>query len=127
MPDYDRNIKTVTETRPVNTMHTDWIDWDGYDFHAKEQTDCMCCDDGGKAKRLQRQIDYLKQCEGWKERKTWASDYGGWPRIWQEVLGVGMASAWPYWRPRPVVLVSGTFGVEWFDWTSLTGVKVEGE
>jgi len=127
MSNYDTTIRETHTIKRHNTMHTDWIDWEGYDFSAKEHTDRMCCSKDGQQERLAVQIDYLKKCEQWKDRTTWASDYGGWPRIWQEVIGVGMASAWPYWTPRPVVIVRGAIGVEWIDWMSLTGAKAEGE
>lgn len=52
-----------------------------------------------------------------------ASDYGGWPRIWKPVLAVGMADNWPYWRPRPTVMLDGALGPEWQDWTGLTGCE----
>lgn len=54
------------------------------------------------------------------------TDDGGWPRCgWKPVLKVGMASQWPYWTPRPVVACTGTFGVEWMDFNSISGVEVK--
>ena len=53
-----------------------------------------------------------------------ATTDGGWPRVgWGQVLGVGMASMWPYWRPRPaVILASRMFGATWEDWLSITDI-----
>jgi hypothetical protein len=121
---YDTTIKTVIRTERVTTKHTDEIDWT-YDFFATEHTNCMGTDAAGKAERIREQMERLKICEAVNRGETVdASNYGGWPRIWQEVVGVGMLSQWPYWKPRPCVQVNGTLGYEWFDWMSLTGAEV---
>jgi len=123
-PNFDTSIATVTRSSRQTTVHTDYIDWDNYPFDDPKHTGCMSCDDAGKAKRIEEQKQYLKTCET-NEPGTYASDYGGWPRIWQKVLRVGMVSAWPYWEPRPCVLVDGTLGAHWIDWMSLTGAYVK--
>ena len=55
-----------------------------------------------------------------------ASDYGGWPRIWQPVWSVGMYDGWPYWKPVPSVQLGGPYGGEWCAFTSLTGILRQG-
>ena len=124
---YDTKVNSTTNTTTThhNTMHVDYIDWDNYLFDDPKHTHCMCCNEDGKAARIQRQKEYLKVCEQHKDKDVYASDYGGWPRIWKKVISVGMASIWPYWEPRPTVLVSGTLGMEYIDWMSLTGAKIE--
>ena len=123
---YNTEIKTVTSTKRVTTQHTDYFDWD-YNFQDPKHTSCMCCDAESKKAEIQNKISYLKNVEESlkKNTKCYASNYGGWPRIWQEVIGIGMVSDWPYWEPRPCVLVHGTLGAEWYDWYHITGVRVE--
>lgn len=121
-PDYDTTIRTTTEIHRHNTWHRDGIDW-SYPFDDPEHTACMCCNEEGKRNDIARRKEWLRLCEAGGEVR--ASTYGGWPRIWHRVLNVGMASCWPYWKPRPVVMVEGTsWGVEYYDWRSLTGVEV---
>jgi len=122
-PDFDTTTGTQTVTKRIDTLHTNWIDWDHYPFFAREHTDGMCCDDEGKQQRVQQKMDYLRLCEQHADKEVYASNYGGWPRIWKRVIGVGMASKWPYWTPRPTVIVNGTLGTEWYDWASLTGAE----
>ena len=71
--------------------------------------------------KIEQLKDYLRQCE----QGGYVSNYRGWPRVWHKVLGACMASQWPWWAPRPTVIVDGTLGVEWYDWTSLTGAKAD--
>lgn len=120
-PSYSTSVQAVTERRRVNTMHTDAFDW-SYPFNDPKHTEGWCCTDERKAERLRVQVDRLKEIEHHGNQAV-ASTYGGWPRIWLPVVGFGMASAWPYWTPRPTVLLEGPLGVEWADWLSLTGVK----
>jgi hypothetical protein len=117
MPDYNTDIHTVTRTERQTTQHTNWIDWE-YTFEMSSSPDAES--------RIREAKEYLRTCERCKEVEVMASNYGGWPRIWHRVFGVGMVSMWPYWRPRPCVLVEGTLGTEWYDWASLTGAKVKG-
>jgi len=55
---------------------------------------------------------------------TCATSYGGWPRCcWGLVLRAGLAAKWPYWTPRPTVMIRTSMGSEWIDWLSLTDVR----
>ena len=124
-PNYDTEIRTVTVATRQDTLHVDRIDWENYPFNDPDITSAMCCSDEYKAQHVEKLKEYLRLCEQFSEKEVYASNYGGWPRIWHKVLGVGMASKWPYWKPRPVVIVDGPLGgVEWYDWASLTGVKL---
>ena len=126
-PNFDTTVKKRVETTYVNTMHTDCIDWDNYPFDDPSHTSCLCTSDEGKRQHVEELIERLRLCErcGELDVDVYASNYGGWPRIWHRVVGVGMGSAWPYWRPRPIVKVVGTLGgIEWYDWTDLTGAEV---
>lgn len=122
-PKFDTTIAQRTTTSNVTTVHTNKIDWE-YPFDDPAHTSCICLPPDGKAEYIKRQQEYLRLCENNIESAL-ASDYGGWPRIWKKVLGVGMVSRWPYWSPRPCVLVAGTYGSEWIDWNSLTGAEVK--
>jgi hypothetical protein len=119
-PAYDTTIRTSTVVERHPTEHRDGIDW-AYPFDDPEHTACMCCGDAGKREYIEKCKEWLRQLE-LGEAKA-ASDYGGWPRLYKPVLWVGMASCWPYWKPRPTVIVSGTLGPEYIDWRSLTGVS----
>lgn len=127
MPSFDTEVRTATVVERRNTMHINCIDWDNYPFDDPAHTACMCLNDERKKQEIERFKEYLRTCEQWATTEAYASSYGGWPRIWHRVVGVGMASAWPYWKPRPTVLVHGTLGIEWLDWTSLTGAELRGE
>ncbi len=119
-PQYETEIRTKTETSRINTFHTNYIDWENFPFDDPKHTATLCGTDEQKSEWIERQKEYLRICEGPNAR---ASNYGGWPRIWHEVIQVGMASAWPYWSPRPTVLVQTFMGAEWIDFMSLTGAE----
>ena len=126
---YDRTIRSQTSTSNINTMHIDVFDWD-YDFSNPKHFSCCCYAKDRWDELVQKDVErykgYLKMIED-NPNNCRASTYGGWPRIYQKVVGFGMASAWPYWEPRPTVLLSSTFGIEFADWKSLTGVVVDEE
>lgn len=124
-PQFDATVHTSTVVHRHSTQHTDWIDWDNYPFDDPDHTNGMRCSEEQKRENIERLKGYLAECEKFNEAEVFASTYGGWPRIWCRVIGVGMASAWPYWTPRPTVIVEGTLGVEWFDWRSLTGAMTK--
>jgi len=124
-PAFDTTVRTTTVTERHNTRHTDSVDWE-YPFDDPEHTDCMCCSDDAKREDIEKRKEWLRQIEATLANggEVYASNYGGWPRIWHRVYACGMASCWPYWRPRPTVFVDGTLGLENYDWMSLTGVEV---
>lgn len=123
-PDYDTTIqkRVQTRTESLPTIHRDGIDW-SYPFDAPEHTQCMCSSEEVKREHIEKLKAWLRLLESDVER-AWASTYGGWPRIWHKVHNVCMASCWPYWKPRPTVIYLGTLGVEYHDWTSLTGAEL---
>lgn len=121
-PDYSSEVRTTRVTEQHNTWHRSGVDWT-FPLLDLSHVSCMCSGDDHKRKHLQQLAAWLRDIEANREY-AWASDYGGWPRIWQKVEAVGMASAWPYWRPRPTVLLRGPLGTEFKDWTSLTGVEI---
>lgn len=122
-PTYDTSIRKETVVRHEQTMHVNYIDWNNYPFGDPEHTRCLCRNEEGKREHIEKMKEYLRICEKFRDGEVHASTYGGWPRIWQRVIGVGMASQWPYWKPRPVVVVHSTLGTEWLDWNSLTGAE----
>jgi len=121
-PDYDTAIDTRTIVEKLPTIHRVGIDWN-YPFDDPEHWACLCCNEEGKAHEREKIVGYLRTCE---KPGAVASNYGGWPRIWHRVFKVCMASHWPYWTPRPTVIVEGPLGLKWVDWRSLTGAETRG-
>lgn len=119
-PTFDTEVRTVTTIERRDTMHTEAIDWENYPFDAPEHTQHMCCNDDEKKRRIEKLKEYLRICERYESEDVRATN----GNILQKVVGVGMASSWPYWKPRPTVLVSGTLGIEWLDWASLNGAEI---
>jgi len=121
---YDKTIQTVTTIDRVRTVHIQQIDWDGYDFFAKDHLDrWLSHRDGieGAKVEIQKRIDLLKKCSQFDSKPFRVGNYNH----TNEVIGVGMVSAWPYWESRPMVCVNGPLGAEWQDWLSLDyGEKV---
>lgn len=121
-PTFDTTVRTTTVTERHNTMHTDKIDWERYPFDDPEHTQHDCCNDAEKKRRIEKLKEYLRICERYETEDVRATN----GNILQKVVGVGMASSWPYWKPRPTVLVTGTLGIEWLDWKSLNGAESRG-
>ena len=119
-PDFNTEINIQTTTKRVDTIHINHIDW-SYPFPLH----CPSSNEEKDQKRIDEYKAYLKKCEQYTDKEVYASDYGGWPRIWKKVYGVGMVSAWPYWTPRPTVIVEGLYGVQYYDWHSLTGAYIK--
>lgn len=56
--------------------------------------------------------------------KFQATDDGGSPHIgWRLVISVRMYDGWPYWKPKPALLVEGAIGPQWIFVESLTGLE----
>ena len=116
-PDYDTTVQTVTEVRKQATWHRDGIDWN-YPFDDPAHVAHMCCNGEYKIEFIARLKRWLRELE--KGGDIWASDYGGYPRIWKRVMAIGMASCWPYWKPRPTLSLADTLGQEYCDWFHIT-------
>jgi hypothetical protein len=122
---YDKTIRTRTITERMTTRHIDQIDWD-YDFNNPKHTSCLCASAEYKAKQIEQHIAALRACESaFREgRICYIEQSGGFRNL---VLGIGMVSSWPYWEPRPSVLVESTLGPEWKDWREIFYAYVEGK
>lgn len=73
--------------------------------------------------RARTTVETLREMEAHPERFN-VTDDGGSPRFgWKRAITVSMYDGWPYWRPRPAVLVDGTLGPEWRWFNSLTGIE----
>lgn len=118
---YRQPTKTVTE------RVEEWLgeDCSRYEW-VKDATEYAKCACGRPMQEILDQHKDMFDQIAENTEKAWASNYGGWPRIWQKVHRTGMCSRWPYWYPRPCVSVMGTLGIEVFDWLSLTGVEIRG-
>ena len=123
-PKYDTSIKSRTVRSYIDTQHTDCIDWD-FPFDDLEFVSCRCLDEDGKKKELTRQKHRLRVCEDNIGDVDYYGKFGG----CYEVLAVGMCSRWPFWRPRPYVLVERTFlssvSQEWVGWLDLPKIKIK--
>ena len=117
-PLFDTEIRKTVKTVSHNTMHTNEIDWD-YPFGDPAILATLCCSDEQKQGVLRRRISDVRICEQWETNNAMASTGA----VYQRVVGIGMASCWPYWKPRPTILVSGTLGTEWIDWWHLNGAR----
>lgn len=123
-PNYSVEIDSVVKTEPKNTLHTFEVDWN-YTFEDPKHTQSYCMTDHSCQRMVARKKQLLKQCEdNFGTVTVSVCDSGGY---YHEVINMGMGSFWPYWSPRPVLLVQGTLGTEWFDWMQLSNVKVEKE
>ena len=120
-PDYDTTIQARTVIERLPTIHRDGIDWD-YPFDAPEHRAGRCCSEEAALVWIETLKEHLRICE---QPGAFVSNYTGWPRVWHRVLVVCMASCWPYWTPRPTVIVEAILGAERYDWTSLTGAKIK--
>lgn len=121
MADYDTTIATQTVTRRVGTKHLSRIDWDWPGFIA------VSGGDGKHAGTVKRWLRLAEKAHA-EGKKVHFSNYGGWPRLWREVYGFGMASHWPHWKPTPIYIVSSPLGgSEWMDYHTATNVMVDGE
>ncbi len=114
--EYDTTIRTVTETKRLTTVHISKIDWD-YNFDDPKHTDTMGTNEEGKRQRISQCENALKFVDdNWPNENLWVeagSDY------LHRVIGIGMVSQWPYWEPRPCVLLQGAMHDEWRDWRDL--------
>src|SRR4051812_43307092 len=90
------------------------VDWN-YDFLQHFQG--YCCDAAGKEKLRDRAVEILRAI----------SEPGEWEVLiahsdwWKTVYSVGMYDGWPFWRPTPAMLLSGTLGPEWHFFYDLHG------
>lgn len=123
-PKYDTTIQSRTATHRIETQHTECIDWD-FPFDDLEFVSCRCLDEDGKKKVLARQKSRLRLCEDNSGNVDYYGKFGG----HYEVVGVGMCSRWPFWRPRPYVLVKRTFlgseTVDYIGWLDLPRVEIK--
>jgi len=118
-PAFNTDVQIV-EQRPkmVNTMHVPYFDWD-YPFDDPELWSSYCSNQEQRDAMRDRIKAMLKTIEENPDSCRAGSHDFTYP-----VIGFGMASAWPYWKPRPTVIVMGHLGAEYIDWQSLKTVRV---
>lgn len=93
------------------------VDWD-YDFLSHFSGYCG----HDREAYCQEHIERLRKLLDGGEWEATAD--GGWPRCgWGDVVQVGMYDGWPYWRPVPSVAISGTFGLGWHSFSSITSIR----
>lgn len=83
------------------------VDWN-YDF--RQHFNSYGCSEERKDEFCERSKELLKKIADdpylWKV--TLSHSYAS-----RNVLAVGMYDGWPYWKPTPAVMTSGTLGAEW--------------
>lgn len=101
------------------------VDW-SHDFESDQYFGGYCGRD--KAEHIAKIVGWLRTLSENQEGYR-ASTYGGWPRIFQDVIHVGMYDGWPHWKPTPSVgLYSRVLGViEWQPFYALTGIEKKAE
>lgn len=97
------------------------VDWD-YDF-INDTNRYPGIPEETRLEYLNENISWVKELDEAENIQEYSvSNYGGCPKIWNKALKVGMYDGWPYWRPRPAVLMETWHGSEWVWWDSLTGL-----
>jgi hypothetical protein len=94
------------------------VDW-SYDFRSHFNT--LCTNDAGRDEACEKAKERLRLISE-SPGKYRVSTYGGWPRIWQDIVSVGMYDGWPYWKPTPFVCSHSTLGCEWHSFSMITNI-----
>ena len=90
------------------------VDWT-YDF--RQHFNSMGSPDAVKDEYCARRVELLRRI----------SEPGEWrvilahSSVWKDVYAVGMYDGWPFWKPTPAMLTSGTLGAEWHFFYDLQG------
>ena len=108
--------RTVTQYEGERLSDIDWsFDFTSFDWDHNGGTNPDC---------INRSVACLREIEQRFRRgeTVMASSYGGCPRIWQQVIDVGMYDGWPYWKPMPSICLRGHFGPEWCQFLHITDV-----
>jgi hypothetical protein len=124
---YDTTIRTRTIIERQTTCHITEIDW-GYGFFDPEHVRCSSGTAEYKREHVENRILRLKAIEqALKNENAEVLATKDFSLALRPVLEIGMVSQWPYWTPRPCVYVSTWFSGEWYDWSELACVRVNGE
>lgn len=83
------------------------VDW-SYDFRQHFST--MGCSEQRKDEACEHRKGLLKKIED--EPGTWKVSLSH-SSVSRDVLDVGMYDGWPFWKPTPAILTTGTLGPEW--------------
>ena len=118
-PEFDTTIRTTTKIEQHRTTHTERMDW-SYPFTVEELTRQSCNSDDWNQERFEKVMQWVKQCDQWRDEDVWATN----GQTHFKVIGCCIASGWPYWKPRPTIIINGPLGPEFIDWTSLNGVMI---
>lgn len=125
-PAYDTTIETITRVERVPTWHTDFIDWEGFDFMDPRHTSAMTCPEGQRQEWLKEKMALLQQIDDCPEGYVpWITSEDN--LIPNMVVRKGMASFWPWWEPRPCVLVPPVVGPNYIffvDWKRIVHVEL---
>jgi len=89
------------------------VDWN-YNF--RQHFDGYCSTDEYKDRRCAETVERLRKVADNPDAFLVVTSY---PDKRREVFSVGMYDGWPYWKPTPALLVSGTLGPEWHFFSDL--------
>ena len=103
------------------------VDWK-YNF--RQHFDSMGCKDEIRDEYCKRAVALLRQVEALlplvesgQETGVQVSLAHGF--LWKDVYSVGMYDGWPFWKPTPAMLCSGTLGAEWHFFYDLKEVRTK--
>jgi hypothetical protein len=94
------------------------VDWE-YDF--RQHFDCMGTTAERKDEACRRAIQLLREVE--EANNTGVQVFLCHGFLWRDVISVGMYDGWPFWKPTPAMLCSGTLGAEWHFFYDLQQVR----
>lgn len=91
------------------------VDW-SYNF--RQHFDRMGSPENTKNEYCERAVELLRRISEPGEWRVYLSHSS----VWKDVYQVGMYDGWPYWKPTPALMTSGTLGPEWHFFCDLQDV-----
>lgn len=94
-----------------------------YEYNFRQHFESMGCSAERRDEACSRAVELLRQVEAGAEagiRVSLAHSH-----VWKDVYSVGMYDGWPFWKPTPALLCSGTLGAEWHFFYDLQEVKLK--
>lgn len=93
------------------------VDW-SYNF--RQHFDSMGSPESVKDEYCKRAMGLLRQIEAEPEAYVVFLSHG---YVERSVYSVGMYDGWPYWKPTPALLTSGTLCPEWHFFYDLQSIR----
>lgn len=96
-------------TRTVEVHEGEWLGPIDWEYNFRQHFDRMGCSEERKAEECRACVDCLRKLEAEPDRYRVRLAHG---TVEREVYRVGMYDGWPYWKPTPAILTSGTLSPE---------------